>query len=155
MAMPTKEVAQMARIEESVEIKRPVDKVFAYTTDAKSWPKWQSMLPEAEQTSQGKVGVGTTFKGVVRLMGLGMKWTAEVTEYEPNKHWGKTITSGSIVNKERLICDPTAVGTKFTIVYEMNAGGFMKLFSPMIVCSMRKETKKSLGNLKRLLEAQT
>ena len=26
----------MARIEESVEIKRPVDKVFAYTTDAKS-----------------------------------------------------------------------------------------------------------------------
>jgi len=29
----------MARIEESVEIKCPVDKVFAYTTDAESWPK--------------------------------------------------------------------------------------------------------------------
>ena len=53
----------MARIEESVEIKRPADKVFAYTTDAKSWTKWQSTFPEAEQTSQGAVGVGTTFKG--------------------------------------------------------------------------------------------
>lgn len=41
----------MTRIEESVEIKLPVDKVFAYTTDAKSWPKWQSIIPEAEQTS--------------------------------------------------------------------------------------------------------
>jgi uncharacterized protein YndB with AHSA1/START domain len=38
----------MATIKESVEIKLPADRVFAYTTDAKSWPKWQSMLPEAE-----------------------------------------------------------------------------------------------------------
>ncbi len=145
----------MARIEESTEIKHPADKVFAYTTDARNWPKWQSMLPEAEQTSQGEVGVGTTFKGVVRLMGLGMKWTATATEYEPNKYWGKTITSGSIVNKERIVCEPLEGRTKFTIVYDMNVGGLMKLFSPMIVCSMRKETRKSLGNLRKLLEAQT
>ncbi len=39
----------MARIEESAEIKRPVDKVFAYTTEAKSWPKWQSIVTEASR----------------------------------------------------------------------------------------------------------
>lgn len=143
----------MARIEESIEIKCPVDNVFAYITEARNWPKWQSMLPEAEQTSQGKVGVGSTFKGVVRLMGLSMKWTAKGTEYEPNKYWGKTITSGSIVNRERLICDVIGTGTKFTIVYDMNVGGLMKLFSPMIVRAMRKETTKSVGNLKTVLEA--
>jgi uncharacterized protein YndB with AHSA1/START domain len=49
----------MARIEESVDIKRPVDKVFAYQTEAKNWPKWWSFIPEAEQTSQGPIGVGT------------------------------------------------------------------------------------------------
>ncbi|MCJ7523498.1 MAG: SRPBCC family protein, partial [Dehalococcoidia bacterium] len=86
----------MARIEESVEIKGPVDKVFAYTTDAKSWPKWQSIILEAEQTSQGPWVVGTTFKGITRLMGLSMKWTATATEYEPNRKWTKHITSGSI-----------------------------------------------------------
>lgn len=144
----------MATIKEIAEIKLPADKVFAYTTDAKSWPKWQSMLPEAEQTSQGKVGVGTTFKGLVRLMGLTMKWTAEVTEYEANKRWGKTIISGSIVNKERVVCEPSEVGTKFTIMYDMSVGGFMKPFSPMIVNAMRKETKTSVGNLKRVLEGQ-
>jgi uncharacterized membrane protein len=143
----------MVKIEESIEIKRPVDKVFAYTTDAKSWPKWQSMLPEAEQTSAGEVRVGTTFKGVVRLMGLRMKWTATATEYEPDKCWGKTIASGGIVNKERMIYEPLEGRTKFTIVYDMNVGGFMKLFSAMIGCSMRRETKKSLGNLRKVLEA--
>jgi hypothetical protein len=98
------------------------------------------------------VGVGTTFKGLVRLMGLTMKWTAEATEYELDKRWGKTITSGSIVNKERLVCEPSEIGTNFTIMYDMNVGGFMKLFSPMIVSAMRKETKTSVGSLKRVLE---
>jgi len=149
------EVAQMARIEESVEIKRPVDKVFAYTTDAKSWPKWQSTFPEAEQTSQGPVGVGTTFRGTIHMMGLTMKWTAKATEYEANKKFGKSITCGSITNEQHNTYEPIERGTRFTIVYNMKVGGFMKLFSPMIVCSTRKALKKALGNLKGILEAQT
>ena len=73
---------QMSRIEESVEIHCPVEKAFAFTTDAGSWSKWRTMIPEAEQTSKGPVGVGTTFKGTNHLMGRTMKWTALATEYE-------------------------------------------------------------------------
>ena len=143
----------MARIEESIEIKRPVDKVFAYTTDAKNWPRWQSFIPEAEQTSQGPVNVGTTFKGVSRMMGRSMKWTAIATEYESDKKWGKKITSGRLAIEEHVTYDPVGGGTIFTIVYDMKAGGFLKLLSPLMAGSMRKETKKSLGNLKSNLEA--
>jgi len=145
----------MARIEESVEIKRPIDKVFAYTTDAKSWAKWQSCIPEAEQTSQGAVGVGTTFKGTIRMMGLSMKWTAKATEYEPNRKFGKNITSGPMIVEQHNTYDPIEGGIKFTIVYDMKVGGLLKLFLPMIVSSMRKELKKALRNLKGILEAQT
>jgi uncharacterized membrane protein len=145
----------MARIEESVEITCPVDKVFAYTTDAKSWPKWQSIILEAEQTSQGPWSVGTTFKGTTRLMGLSMKWTAKATEYEPNKKWTKNINSGSITINEHVNYEPIEGRIKFTIVYDMKVGGLFRLFSPMVVSSMRKETKKSLSNLKSILEAQT
>jgi uncharacterized membrane protein len=142
-------------MEESVVIKRPVDKVFAYTIDAKSWPKWQSTVPESEQTSQGSVRVGTTFKGVIRMMGLSMKWTAEATEYEANRKFGKDITCGSIINRQHNTYDPAEGGTKFTIVYDLKAGGLMKLFSPMVACSTHKALKKALGNLKAILEAQT
>lgn len=142
----------MATIKESVDIKLPVDKVFAYTLEAKSWPKWQSVLPEAEQTSQGAVGVGTTFKGIFRMMGLSMKWTAKATEYEANRKYGKIITCGSITNQQHNTYDPIEGGTKFTIEYDLKVGGVMKLVSPMVVCSLRKETKKSLGNLKKVLE---
>jgi uncharacterized membrane protein len=144
----------MARIEESVEIKRPVDKVFAYTTDAKSWSKWQSIIPEAEQTSQGPVSVGTTFKGTVHMMGLSMKWTAKATEYEPTKRFGKNITSVGMIVEQHNTYDPIEGHVKFTIVYNMKVRGIFKLFSPMLVSSMRKELKKSLSNLKSVLEAQ-
>ena len=143
----------MARIEESIEIKCPVDKVFAYTTDAKNWPKWLSFMPEAEQTSQGPVNIGTTFKGVSRMMGRSMRWTAIATEYESNKKWGKNITCGSLAIEEHVTYNPVERGTTFTILYDMKVGGFLKLLLPVMAGSMRKETKKSLGNLKSILEA--
>jgi len=144
----------MPRIEESVEIKCTIDKVFAYTTDAKSWPKWQSILPEAEQTSQGPVSIGTTFKGTVHMMGLSMKWTAKVTEYEPTKRFGKNITSAGMIIEQHNAYESIEGHVKFTIVYNMKVRGIFKLFSPMLISSMRKELKKSLSNLKVVLEAQ-
>jgi len=143
----------MATITESIKIKRPVDKVFAYTTDVKSWPKWQP-FPETEQTSQGSMGVGTTTKGTIRMMGLTMKWTAKVTEYESNRKFGKDIISGPITNEQHNTYDPIEGGTKFTIVYDMKVGGIMKLFSSVVVSSMRKALRKALSNLKGILEAQ-
>lgn len=144
----------MAIIKESVEIKRPIDKVFAYTIDAKNWPKWQP-FPDAEQTSQGPVGVGTTFKGRIRLMGRTMKWTSKATEYELNKKFGKDIISGPITNEQHNTYESIEGGTRFTIQYNVKVGGFMKLFSPMMMSSLRKALIKALGNLKGILETQT
>ncbi len=142
----------MPRIEESVEIKRPADEVFAYTTDAKNWPKWQSTIPEAAQTSPGPVGVDATFKGTIRMMGLSMKWTARATEFEANRRFGKTIACGSITNEQHNTYESKDGGTRFTIAYDMKVAGLMKLFSPMIVNAMRGGLKKALDNLKNLLQ---
>jgi hypothetical protein len=101
------------------------------------------------------VRVGTTFKGICRMMGLSMKWTAKATEYELNRHFGKNITSAGMTVEQHNTYDPKEGNAKFTIVYDMKVRGFFKLFSPMLVSSMRKELKKSLSNLKSILEAQT
>ncbi|HUW86157.1 MAG TPA: SRPBCC family protein [Methanoregula sp.] len=143
----------MSRIEESVEINCPVEKAFAFTTDAGNWNQWQSILPEAEQTSQGPVGIGTTFKGTSHLMGRTMPWTARATEYEPNGKFAKNINSGSLIIEQHNTYNPTKGGLRFTIAYNVTVNGFLKLLSPMIVRSMRKELQKSLVNLKQILEA--
>ncbi len=145
----------MARIEETVEIKCPADKVFAYVADAKSWPQWQLSMLEAKQTSPGEMGVGITFEGVNKVMGRRMAWTSRVTEYERNKAWREVIKSGSTQLDEHLTFYPIGIGTRVTQVYDMKAGGFLKLFAPMMASSMRKEMKKNLSNLKNILEVQS
>jgi len=143
----------MPRIEEGVEINCPVGKAFAFTTDAVRWNTWNSIIPEAEQTSPGPVGIGTGFKGTSRLMGRTMKWTATAIEYEPDRKFGKNINSGSVLIEQHNTYSPTKEGLRFTIVYDVKVNGFLKLLSPMMVSSMRKELKKSLVTLKKILEA--
>jgi hypothetical protein len=146
---------QMAIIEETVEIKCPTDKVFVYVAEAKSWPKWHLSMLEAEQTSPGQIEIGTTFRGVNKVMGQRMPWTSKVSEYVLNKKWNETISSGSTIIKEQITVDPINVGTKFTEIYDMKVGGFLKLLAPIVVSSMRKEMRANLSTLKRILEAQT
>ena len=143
----------MSRIEEGIEINCPVEKAFAFTTDAGSWNTWQSMILEAEQTSPGPVGVGTSFRGTNRMMGHTMQWTASSTEYKPAKKFGKNITSGSVLIEQHNTYVPTERGLKFTIAWDVKVNGFLKLMSPIMVSTMRKELQKSLVNLKQILEA--
>lgn len=142
----------MSRIEECVDIKCPAEEAFAFTTDAKSWNRWQTIIPEAEQTSPEPVGVGTTFRGTNRMMGRTMQWTATTTEYEPAKKFWKNIVSGPVRIAQHNTYAPTKEGTRFTLSYDITVNGFMKLMSPLIVRTMHKELRKSLGNLKQILE---
>lgn len=143
----------MAKMEENIEIKCQVDEVFTYTIDAKSWSEWHSIIPEAEQTSPGSVEVSTTFRGIAHMMGVSMKWTAKVTEYETNSLFRKDITSAGMIITQHNTYDPIEGGVKFTILYDITVRGLFKLFSPMLMSSMRKDLSMSLSNLKRILEA--
>jgi len=144
----------MATIQESIEIKQPVDAVFKYATDIKNWPQWETNCLEAEQTSKGPVGIGTTFKGVNKVMGRLMPWTSTVKAYEPNKLWGEVIFSGKTMIEVRIVFEPLDRATKVTMKYEMAVEGLLRFFAPMVTSSMRKQTAENLANLKKLLEAE-
>lgn len=73
------------RAEESGVIEWPVAEVFALAADPRNDPLWASVVAEARQTSEGPLGVGTTFEQVLRLLGRRLEITFEVTEYEPNR----------------------------------------------------------------------
>jgi uncharacterized membrane protein len=145
----------LSKIQESIEIQRPVDQVFPYVTDMMNLPKWVSSMQEVEQTSLGPMGVGTTLKGVYKIMGSRMAWTSRVTAYEPNKKWGESISMGGMLSEELLTFDPITGGTKFNLLFDTKVGGFLKLLAPLMTSSMRKQTKADLIKLKGILESQS
>lgn len=145
----------MSKIEANVEIKRPVERVFAYLTDVKSRPKWEPAMLEIEQTYGAEWAVGAKFRGINVVMGRRMPWTAELKEYEPNKNILMNIISEMSSIKERFSLDPVEGGTKLNIVYTLELCGFAKLIAPAVMGTLKKQVSENLVRLKGILEAQT
>jgi hypothetical protein len=144
----------VAIIEESINIKSPVNKVFLYTLEIKSWPKWFSSITEAKQTSQGEVGIGTTFTATNKGMGMKVKMTGKVIGYELNKTWSKELIAPSLNTKVRYSFDSIEGVTKVTQQFDVKLSGLMKLFTAMFANSTRKQMKVALNNLKGILESE-
>lgn len=71
-----------------VVVDAPSDKVFSYVADFDRHHEWLSWEAETEKTSQGPVGVGSTFKRVgYELFGSIGSYPVDVvvTEYAPNE----------------------------------------------------------------------
>jgi hypothetical protein len=88
-------------------------------------------------------------------MGQTMAWTSKITKYELNKVFDEVITSGSSQINEHITFASVTGGTRFTLVYDLRAGGFLKLVSPLVTLNMRGQAKANLTTLKAILEKQT
>ena len=84
----------MANIEVSIVIDRPLDEVFAYLADEENNVNWRSGMVDVRRTSEGPVGVGTTYRIVNHVMGRRIEGEAEVTQFELNRKYATTNKSG-------------------------------------------------------------
>lgn len=145
----------MAKIEQTVIINRPVDPVFDYVSNFDNLPGWETNILESVKTSEKSKGIGTTYRGVIKAMGIKMDWTLKVTDFEENTRVDDTITSGKTVISEKLLFDETDDGnTEFNLIYEIKAGGFIWFILPILLISMKQQMKKNLSNLKRIMESE-
>ncbi len=144
----------MTKLEQSVVINRPIEEVFAFVADIEKSPQWMSELVEAKQTSEGPVGVGTTFSAVATPLGRRAESTQEVTEYEPSSKFAIKSTSGPVASEDEYTFESVAGGTKVTRVVNAEMAGFFKLAEPLVVRMMGRQFKTNFAHLKDLLEAQ-
>lgn len=144
----------MIKLSSSIVIKRPVKEVFSYVTDAGNLSSWMSELAEAEQSSEGPVGVGTTISAVANLMGRRIENVQQVTEYEPNRKFAIKSTSGPVENEDKFTFESISGGTKVTRKTEGEMGGFFRMAEPLVVRMLNRQFENNFANLKDLLEAQ-
>ncbi len=143
----------MIREEFSVVINRPIEEVFAFTTDLEKMMQWVGELRESKKTSAGPVGMGMTFRHVVGLWGRRLEVNHKLTEYEPNRKFGFKSTSGPVPNEAEWTFESVTGGTKITVSIEAEPGGFFKIAVPLLRRMFRRQWQTNLANLKDLLEA--
>ncbi|MFQ5891314.1 MAG: SRPBCC family protein [Candidatus Methanofastidiosia archaeon] len=107
----------MGRIESSIEIEAPVEKVFTFFADPKSMEK---MIPEdaevkVEMISKGPIGVGTTWRISGVLGGRKIESESECVEFEENRRMTTRQTKGDFKRFDgTIVFEATEKGTKVT-----------------------------------------
>jgi hypothetical protein len=144
----------MIDVARSITINRPVAEVFAYVSDVSNEPAWHTDVLEARQTSEGPIGIGTTFLILVKpSMGVS-EGVTEVIGFDPNRRqvmWGEM---GSMRPTITDLFEPADGGTKFTRRIQIEASGLMRLMLPLVRPMTGKIWTGFLANLKRVLEQE-
>jgi uncharacterized protein YndB with AHSA1/START domain len=144
----------MARIEINLVINRPVEEVFAFVSNSENLPRWRSTSLEVKKTSEGPIGVGSTFRGRFTFLGRQFDGNVVVTAHEVNRVFVSKIAEGPFPLETGYTLEPVENGTHVAFVVEGAPGGFFKFAEPLVVSMARRAYEADLHNLKDMLEAQ-
>jgi uncharacterized protein YndB with AHSA1/START domain len=134
----------------TVRIERPVEEVFDYFTDISNDREWNPFLKEAKKTSEGLLGVGTTFFVVRKMSG---PMDVEYTEYVRPTRWALRGTGrpASMTFVAEFI--PLEGGTQMTINMALQPKGVFALLTPIMRSQLGKQIEQVHEALKRKLES--
>ena len=144
----------MTKYQNSILINRPLDEVFAVLSNAENDSKWKSGGVEFKKTSQGPIGVDSTWNSVVHVLGQRIESQMKCTEHEAG--WKYTVRSQSerFPYENQMTFEQVAGLTQVSMRSEAELGGFIKLAEPLLTNLVKRQFQDDLANLKDMLEAK-
>jgi len=148
----------MTHLAESIEIRAPLDRVFAYAVNYRNAPKFIASVTSYDPTTEAHRGVGARFAMDVKILDFRFTQELEVVELQ----WGKLLhvrsISGQPFSEAWWRFEPTPTGTLVT--YELTYA-IPEIFlgrqideetKQRIDSQIRADAKQSLFNLKEQIE---
>jgi uncharacterized membrane protein len=136
-----------------VVVDRPVSEVFAFVKDMDNHMTWQTGVLESKITSDGEVGVGSTYKYVTQMMGRQISTTGEIITCDTNTRFMYRSTSGPFQIVGGYTFEKDGDRTKVTQRIVADIEGFFRLAEPIVVRSVQRNIQNNLQTLKETLEA--
>ena len=143
------------RVEESIEINRPLQEVFNYVSDVGNYPEWMADALEVRKDTAGPPQQSDRFTLAIKSVGRRFETPYERTSYEANRRYTDRAVGGPVPN-QRWDCTFQEVpgGTRLTRAVEAELGGLLKLLEPLQKRSAERQLRKDLQTLKDVLEAR-
>jgi uncharacterized protein YndB with AHSA1/START domain len=138
-------------------IDRPVEEVFAYSTDPDRLATWQTNTVVAERQEPGPLQVGSRMREVHRTPGgKELESIVEVSEYERDRPFGLRVVEGTPVHA-RMTFEPTddGDGTLLRFNGHWQLTGPMRLAQPLLGVALKRQFRQQVATLKRVLEDQS
>jgi carbon monoxide dehydrogenase subunit G len=143
----------MVKVETSVLINQPIEKVFKFVTTPENDAQWYIGVESRDHTPGEPAGVGSTSMSEIRFLGVAVTVEWEVVKYKaPNKIAVKT-TKGPVSVEAAYKFEAVAEGqTKVTVQGEADVTGVFSLAEPLVERMAQRQWEASFENLKDVLE---
>ncbi|HEX6487791.1 MAG TPA: SRPBCC family protein [Candidatus Dormibacteraeota bacterium] len=142
----------MIRAELKTRINKPAEVVFDYVADFDTLPSYDRYVQSARRTSDGPIGVGSTWTHD-RTQGP-QKITAPIklVEYERPRRFVMESGSGGFAVRSTMTFAPADGATDVTEVLEMNLRGFVRIMQPLIARQVPKQSMEVHERMKQVIE---
>lgn len=142
------------RIQASITTKRPIDEAFAALSDWTNSNAWITGSQSVTKTSDGAIGVGTTWRTVGKGFGRTYDGTITVTEFEPDHRFAWAVDKPLKVTTSFALTSVDG-GTRVDQISEGEIEGFLKLAQPVALPMMKRQLQHDLETFRDLLDART
>lgn len=141
----------MTRVSKSVFVPRPADEVFAYLADFSNTAEWDPGVAEAIQTSDGTVGLGSTFDLVTLFRGRRVEVSYEVTVYEPPTRVVLVGRNPNFTGTDDIGVTAEGDGARVSWNAEFQMQGLAKVIQPFLGGVFEKLSQEAMDGLKETL----
>ena len=143
------------RVEESIEINKPLEEVFNYVSDVGNFPEWTAHTLEVRKDTPGPPQQSDRFTLAIKSVGRRFETPYERTAYEHNRRYTDRAVGGPIPNQQwEYTFEEVPGGTSLRRAVEAELGGLVRLLEPLQKRVVQRQLRKDLQTLKDVLEAR-
>ena len=141
----------MPKINNSINISAPVEKVFAYVADPLANLEW--LVGTTEVTDVTGSGIGQHFQWKYNMLGVPLRGESTVSEHVPNER-RVAQTKGGVTSTWAFTLAPHEGGTKLDLEldYTIPVPVLGKLAEKLVLKRNQREADLSMENIKQRLE---
>lgn len=143
------------RVEHSVVIEQPAERVFAFIIDIERQPDWVGPVERVANIAPGPVQVGTTFTLTLGFMGRTAQAEQTVSRLEPNRVFEQKTTSGPIAAQVTLTVEPVdGGGSRVSNITEADISSVPRLARSFVRGTIESQVESDMQRLRGLLETE-
>jgi len=144
----------MPKVERSITINAPVEKVFTYINDPELNPEWLPSMIEVKDVNITEEGVGSHFKWVYKMAGIPFNGETTTIEHVPNQ---RIVVQSKVGIKSTWswTFEPVDNGTRLSLVleYTIPVPVLGKLAEAVVSKQNEKEADAAMANIKAKMES--
>jgi NAD(P)-dependent dehydrogenase (short-subunit alcohol dehydrogenase family) len=143
------------RLQETIEVPRAIDDVFAYTSNFSNAEQWDPGVAESVRTGRGPIGIGTAFELRVKFGPRSIPMTYVIREYDPPKRVVLEGRGDSVHARDDIAFAVTPRGTRITYTADISLLGASRIVEPALKGALDRVGKNAVRGLQTVLSDES